>query len=82
MSVDLKPRADVEPTKEPAKRWWNWWEMPCDCVFNGADAAKGDICPGSGVYPSKDLAETAALEGMREASAPVYLGAFPEGERP
>jgi len=84
---DLRTRL----VEEPAKRWRNWWKAPPDASFvlcqvcdkreslNGKRIFK-DHCA---VFPSKDLAETAAYETLNtpppEGFTPgIYLGARPE----
>lgn len=85
----------VEPAREPARRWRNWWLSPrsrgvtlhAKCSDCGADLAPipantptPDHCM---IYPSRDVAETAAIRWvMHPKQAATYLGAFPEGERP
>lgn len=85
MSDQLEKLLALEPTKKQAKLWRNWWEAPFDGEGTdqgtGQDAtfSKGDIICGGRAFPSKDIAETYA-ESLHTAM--IYLGAFPEGERP
>lgn len=97
-ALDLIPDAELasEPVKEPPKRWRNWWREATGCESTpcegcGSVVAPYEVypdCPCGGTYPSKDTAETTALEQiaqdvlLRGEILDEYLGAFPEGERP
>ena len=76
-------------SKEPSKRWLNWWRavLPCEIAapnqtLNLKSGAEFHSAP----FPSKDIAEQYAADEMARngnaARAIRYLGAFPEGERP
>lgn len=80
------------PMKEPAKKWYNWWELKVSTylIEQGISVGPG-VIRGYLVHPTKDVAETSAAEcqeynAKTAATAglppPVYLGAFPEGQRP
>ena len=82
-------RTKREPLKEPAKTWLNWWRSPnthCGhCVVCGQGQAytKGEVFASHcGVHPSKDAAETRAMELLALQAKlgfeqDEYLGAYP-----
>lgn len=90
MEVVFADDTNPNAIKKPAKGWRNWWRAtgPFWHVVYKRDIDPGEIVPGTKVYPSKDVAQTAAPEtqamNIREYGACCirYLGAFPEGERP
>lgn len=79
----------VEHTKQealtrPPRKWFNWF-----AVFKSArDASNRPVCPGDeGVdprsWPSREVAEQKASEVLRfDGDCLLYIGAYPEGERP
>lgn len=74
-----------EAATEPPKRWRNWWLSRSDVIRRtGERFPAGTAYEGDRLWPSKDAAETAALNQLREdAYLPdQYIGAYPEGERP
>lgn len=89
---DLKTERDT--AREPAKVWLNWWQRVASrdeaCDECGAPARRfGEVYPNCcGPYPSKDAAETMARDQLSDdiedygAPQDLYLGAYPEGERP
>lgn len=78
----------TEEAIRPAKRWRNRWRL----LSQSFDVGCGQSFPpgeryGARIFPSKDLAETAAMRRveynifMGFSLQPQYLGAFPiEGE--
>lgn len=89
--IDLiEPEQAREAANAPPTRWMNWWRIVETCKFGGEITAPG-VHPGNRIWPSKDAAESAALELIQvhaEIAAasstlpPIWLGAYPEGERP
>ena len=82
MSTDTK-RKPTEKIGEPSKRWRNWYLAKINMVFmDGTGRVQaGEIWPGSGVWPSKEVAEAKANEheeGMPPPEVCEYLGAEPE----
>lgn len=91
--LDIVESDDTNPStvKEPAKRWRNWWHSMGDNPsgpWRDGDQENPQCDPTP--YPSKDVAEQKADEQLEKMLATphanaellVYLGAFPEGERP
>lgn len=86
----LEPDVARETAKEPARRWVNQWQAITDCFeictnCNGhrvhrRRAVLTCCCPD--VFPSKDIAETAAAATHPPPELVKYVGATPEGERP
>lgn len=82
------PELVRETVKEPAKRWRNWYRALAGFLDPGGFVEEGEVYHGTRLWPSKDAAETRALEeasDLRFATAngdAQYLGAYPEGERP
>lgn len=81
------PELVREVAKEPSKAWRNWWRAPHDGLSTCPQGIvrehkAGDVFCGSGVYPSKEIAEAVALERQQQHPPYYELGAFPEGERP
>lgn len=92
--TELLTDADLRATEEPPKRWLNWWRSRIDdfeiCSICGRSVSAptgkvyGSHCRR---YPSKDVAETHAVEldfyySPHGNFSRTYLGAFPEGEAP
>lgn len=83
------PELVREVAKEPSKRWRNWWltHVPATLVCRVCGAKDG-VEPGTiydshcRTYPSQDAAETHAAEIAEPDEERLYIGAFPEGERP
>lgn len=94
MTGDLLTDDDLktERATEPPKRWFNWSASVNDAVYEcscgrdvrvRAGVARLPHCPTA--HPSKDIAESKALADMQDVGRAlywIYLGAFPEGERP
>ena len=80
VEIDVNDIADK--MAEPPKRWRNWYRARHAflCATTGPHEA-GDLFKGSRVWPTKDIAETKAVQN-RYSSAVVggseYLGAEPE----
>lgn len=80
---DLLTERDLktERATEPPKRWRNWFDSLTGRWSSGATGPQ----PGSKLWPSKDLAETAAAGWEMHSNwrgKVKYLGAFPDGEAP
>lgn len=82
MTTDTKRKPEGK-IAEPPKKWRNWYLAKADMTFiNGIPPVKrGDIFHGSGVWPSKEVAEEKAR--IRDDRTPPdiiceYLGAEPE----
>jgi hypothetical protein len=81
-------RTEREPLKEPAKAWRNWWIAVGYFDDEIQSYAPGDVYPGIKLWPSKDVAESAAAKQAVDSDyasgdgLAEYLGALPEGERP
>lgn len=82
MSTDTK-RKPSDKIGEPPKRWRNWYLAKVKMAFfDRPDVVQaGDIFHGSGVWPSKEVAEEKAR--LRDGRQPPeiiceYLGAEPE----
>lgn len=84
---DLLTERDLarEPVKEPLKGWRNWWRCELGghkvLLRNGRTVRlrAGEEWRGR-LWPSRDICVTVATES--KATNVVWLGAFPEGERP
>lgn len=82
MTTDTK-RKPEDKIAEPPKKWRNWYLAKVNMVFkDGTGSVKaGGVWPGSGIWPSKEIAEAKAKEhheGMPPAFLYEYLGAEPE----
>lgn len=83
--LDLLTDADLKrepkPKKAPPKRWRNLWYLPPGAW--GKDIATGErvVGPrqswGRTIYPTKDLAETAARAVLPNNKLVRWLGAHP-----
>lgn len=88
--LDLAPKR--ERVREPAREWRNWWRAPHAGVSVSRktgriiEVSEGEVFSSEGTHPSKEIAEMVALNRQREHPPQykplIYLGAFPEGERP
>lgn len=90
MTLSLDTRPDEAPVTEPPRRWRNWfrvtWHQGYWCGRCDAELHPGQTYRDCSVFPSKDVAESAARLAMTASGTniplAVHLGAFPEGERP
>jgi hypothetical protein len=83
-------RADAlrETAKEPGKRWRNWFNSERDAIFGNGEINPAGDWFSPNLYATQTLAEDAAETDMvtfrdwvRDHGI-VWLGAFPEGDRP
>lgn len=87
----LRERADARalPRAAPATGWFNRFlvlEQPDHYVHNDGNPLSPGEHDDINVFPSKDAAETFAIETMKRQDADVraavmWLGAFPEEDR-
>lgn len=77
MTTDTDTKQDT--IQRPARAWRNWYDWK---------SYPGPFCKGA--WPTKEIAEQKAEEGLIECRIrfpdshefPIYLGAYPEGTRP
>lgn len=82
MTTDTK-RKPEDKIAEPPKKWRNWYlaKVALDFEDDLGPVAAGEIWPGSGVWPSKEIAEAKAKEHDEDMPPDEhfeYLGAEPE----
>lgn len=85
--IEIEPNATT--AIEPPKRWKNWWMATNNGMVEcGVCGATWGMFQGESVadhcwtHPSRDVAETEALEHQANPHALGYIGAYPEGECP
>lgn len=88
MSDLLEPKAKRETAKEPPKRWRNWFHSERDVTFGNGEINKAGKWSSVNLHATEAIAEDAAARdmiafaGWVRINGIVWLGAYPEGERP
>lgn len=85
--LDTKEKPVEGKVTEPAKQWRNWWKALEDgCIVEETRERlkTGALVCSAGVYPSKEVAEQKAADGLAylqkrygRTNHCEYLGAFP-----
>ena len=77
-------RTEREPVKEPSKRWVTHWRSKRPGFVIGRLYDVGDVYVSPRVFPSRDIADSAAAEQLTRPEMAAhwdYIGAHP-GEAP